>query len=167
MKFHQNKPKYLIFSQILSALVASAASDSRSDWPSLIQRLRREVVDLHSGEFCVDVSTYKDVEFLPESQNKCSSTFEKRCEDKTEQVSFWYRRFSYTVVKKRKSLTKRCLALWVACIGLKPRFSSFRNAMAGNLVVWAFWKKTFLKFEIFPLNFAARNVFHCTKLLSK
>ena len=26
----------------------------------------------------------------------------------------------------------------VSGIGLKPRFSSFRNAMAGNLVVWAF-----------------------------
>ena len=72
--------------QLMSALVASAASLSRTDWPSLMQRLRREVVDLHSGEFCVDVSTYGDVVFEPKSREKCDTTFAKQCEDKTEQV---------------------------------------------------------------------------------
>ena len=72
--------------QLLSALVASAASISRTDWPSLMQRLRREVVDLHSGEFCVDVSTYGAVVFEPTSREKCDTTFMKQCEDKNEQV---------------------------------------------------------------------------------
>jgi len=71
---------------LLSALVASAASISRTDWPSLMQRLRREVVDLHSGEFCVDVSTYGAVVFEPTSREKCDTTFMKQCEDKNEQV---------------------------------------------------------------------------------
>ena len=67
-------------------MVASAASISRTDWPSLMQRLRREVVDLHSGEFCVDVSTYGAVVFEPISREKCDTTFQKQCEDKNEQV---------------------------------------------------------------------------------
>ena len=72
--------------QLMSALVASAASISRTDWPSLMQRLRREVVDLHSGEFCVDVSTYGAVVFEPTSREKCDTIFQKQCEDKNEQV---------------------------------------------------------------------------------
>ena len=66
--------------------MASAASLSRTDWPSLMQRLRREVVDLHSGEFCVDVSTYGDVVFEPTTREKCDTTFQKQCETKSEQV---------------------------------------------------------------------------------
>jgi len=71
---------------LLSVMVASAASLSRTDWPSLMQRLRREVVDLHSGEFCVDVSTFGDVVFEPTSREKCDTTFSKQCETKNEQV---------------------------------------------------------------------------------
>jgi len=70
----------------LSILVASAASLSRTDWPSLMQRLRREVVDLHSGEFCVDVSTYGDIVFEPTSREKCDTQFQKKCETRNEQV---------------------------------------------------------------------------------
>lgn len=51
-----------------------------------MQRLRREVVDLHSGEFCVDVSTYGDVVFEPTTREKCDTTFQKQCETKSEQV---------------------------------------------------------------------------------
>ena len=76
----------LLFWQLLSVLVASAASQKRTDWPSLMQRLRREVVDLHSGQFCVDVSTYGDVVYEPTSREKCDTQFQKVCEDKSEQV---------------------------------------------------------------------------------
>jgi len=71
---------------LLTICVASAASLSRTDWPSLMQRLRREVVDLHSGEFCVDVSTYGDVVFEPTTREKCDTQFQKQCETKSEQV---------------------------------------------------------------------------------
>ena len=70
----------LFLLQLLSIWVASAASLSRTDWPSLMQRLRREVVDLHSGEFCVDVSTYGDVVFEPTTREKCDTQFQKQCE---------------------------------------------------------------------------------------
>ena len=74
--------------QILSLFVASGSALSRSDWPSLMQRLRREVVDLHSGEFCVDVSTYGDIKFEGQPREKCDTTFEKKCETKSEQVRY-------------------------------------------------------------------------------
>merc|ERR1719412_1785916 len=49
-------------------------------------RFRRDLVDLHNGEFCVDVSTYTEVQYRPEPREKCDSTFEKQCEEKTEEV---------------------------------------------------------------------------------
>jgi len=73
---------------LLSALVASTTALSRSQWPSLMQRLRRETVDLHNGEFCVDVSTYGSVTFEATPREKCDTTFQKQCETKTEQVCF-------------------------------------------------------------------------------
>merc|ERR1712241_1437149 len=65
---------------LLSALVASSTALSRSEWPSLMQRLRRETVDLHNGEFCVDVSTYGAVTFEATPREKCDTTFQKQCE---------------------------------------------------------------------------------------
>ena len=50
-------------------------------------RYRRDLVDLHNGEFCVDVSTYTDVQYRPEPREKCDTTFAKQCEDKTEEVT--------------------------------------------------------------------------------
>ena len=46
-----------------------------------------EGVDLHSGEFCVDVSTFGDIVFENQGREACDTTFEKVCETKTEQVS--------------------------------------------------------------------------------
>ena len=43
-------------------------------------------VDLHNSEFCVDVSTFGDITFEEVPREKCDSTFEKRCETKTDQV---------------------------------------------------------------------------------
>ena len=65
----------------------------RTPWASLMQRLRREVVDLHSGEFCVDVSTYGLVEFEPTPREKCDSTFNKVCETKNEQVRQFFQKY--------------------------------------------------------------------------
>ena len=52
-----------------------------------VSRVKRELVDLHNGEFCVDVSEWGEVEYEPIEREKCSSTFDKVCEMKTERVS--------------------------------------------------------------------------------
>ena len=52
-----------------------------------------EGVDLHSGEFCVDVSTFGDIVFENQGREACDTTFEKVCETKTEQVSQVERQF--------------------------------------------------------------------------
>ena len=71
---------------VTASIAASRPRHSRTPWDSLMQRLRREVVDLHSGEFCVDVSTFGEVQFEPTDREKCDTTFEKQCETKNEQV---------------------------------------------------------------------------------
>ena len=43
-------------------------------------------VDLHKGEFCVDVSTYSPVQYDNKAVNVCDSTFVKNCRDRSEQV---------------------------------------------------------------------------------
>ena len=43
-------------------------------------------MDLHSGEFCVDVSTFGPVLYDATPREKCTTVFNKQCEDKTEQV---------------------------------------------------------------------------------
>ena len=57
-----------------------------------------EGVDLHSGEFCVDVSTFGDIVFENQGREACDTTFEKVCETKTEQVSQVERRFCGTTL---------------------------------------------------------------------
>merc|ERR1712141_120747 len=76
---------FLWFTCLISASMA-VTRPVRTPWASLMQRLRREVVDLHSGEFCVDVSTYGDVVFEPTTREKCDTQFQKQCETKSEQV---------------------------------------------------------------------------------
>jgi len=41
---------------------------------------------LHKGEFCVDVSTFGEIQYNPVPREKCDSTFAKQCEDKTEEI---------------------------------------------------------------------------------
>jgi len=43
-------------------------------------------VDLHNGEFCVDVSTFGPVEYDTSPIEVCDSTFAKKCEERYEQV---------------------------------------------------------------------------------
>ena len=45
-----------------------------------------EIVDLHTGEFCVDVSTFGPVEYDTSPAEVCDSTFAKQCEDRYEEV---------------------------------------------------------------------------------
>ena len=45
-----------------------------------------KTVDLHEGEFCVDVSTYGPVQYDENAVNVCDSTFTKNCLDRSEQV---------------------------------------------------------------------------------
>ena len=43
-------------------------------------------VDLHKGEFCVDVSTFGPVQYDHSPVEVCDSTFAKKCEQRYEQV---------------------------------------------------------------------------------
>lgn len=45
-----------------------------------------ETVDLHKGEFCVDVSTYGPIQYDHVPIEVCDSTFAKQCEDRYEEV---------------------------------------------------------------------------------
>ena len=53
-----------------------------------IRRDTSDLVDLHNGEFCVDVSEWGEVEYTPLEREKCGSTFNKVCEMKTERVRY-------------------------------------------------------------------------------
>ena len=89
LKFESNfffQPFFQLACLVSASIAASRPRHSRTPWDSLMQRLRREVVDLHSGEFCVDVSTFGEVQFEPTDREKCDTTFEKQCETKNEQV---------------------------------------------------------------------------------
>jgi len=78
----------LWFSCLISLALARSSTRPlrQAQWASLMQRLRRETVDLHSGEFCVDVSTFGPVLYDATPREKCTTVFNKQCEDKTEQV---------------------------------------------------------------------------------
>ena len=56
-----------------------------------MQRLRRETVDLHNGEFCVDVSTYGAVTFEATPREKCDTTFQKQCGVEMNYVRLYYK----------------------------------------------------------------------------
>ena len=43
-------------------------------------------MDLHTKEFCVDVSTYDPVTWVEKDAEACETTFVKECSDKTENV---------------------------------------------------------------------------------
>ena len=58
----------------------------RWSWSLFPRRQGRAIDNLHSGEHCVDVSTYEPVAFKDVTVEVCDSTFEKTCEQKTDQV---------------------------------------------------------------------------------
>ena len=84
-----NFSKIKIF-QVLALFATSYAEELAGWYPvkaeDRVKRDASELVDLHNGEFCVDVSEWGDVEYTPLEREQCDSTFEKKCEMKTEQV---------------------------------------------------------------------------------
>ena len=78
--------------QVLALFATSYAEELAGWYPvngrteDRVKRDASELVDLHNGEFCVDVSEWGDVEYTPLEREQCDSTFEKKCEMKTEQV---------------------------------------------------------------------------------
>lgn len=83
---------FLQQSLAISCLVLVCVTEARQvpNWVSAaLNRFKRQdaVVDLHNSEFCVDVSTYGDVIFEPQTRSKCDSEFVKKCETKSERVS--------------------------------------------------------------------------------
>ena len=46
----------------------------------------QKLVDLHKGEFCVDVSAFGPVTYDKKAVKVCDTTFVKQCEDRSEQV---------------------------------------------------------------------------------
>lgn len=80
-------------SLLVLALFATSYAEELAGWYPVngrtedrVKRDASELVDLHNGEFCVDVSEWGDVEYTPLEREQCDSTFEKKCEMKTEQV---------------------------------------------------------------------------------
>ena len=61
-------------------------ANPRWSWSLFPRRQGRAIDNLHSGEHCVDVSTYEPVAFKDVTVEVCDSTFEKTCEQKTDQV---------------------------------------------------------------------------------
>ena len=45
-------------------------------------------LDLHSkdGQFCVDISDFLDLEWVEREVEECATAFEKKCEEKTQEV---------------------------------------------------------------------------------
>ena len=68
-----------------------------------MKRDASELVDLHNGEFCVDVSEWGDVEYTPLEREQCDSTFEKKCEMKTEQVIISRYHILYNIWNNQKA----------------------------------------------------------------
>ena len=87
MQSHKITTVQVFFIVTLEVITASTFRHS-NPWAFFANRQARAIdgVDLHSGEHCVDVSTYKPVEFKDVAVTVCDSTFAKECEDKIDQV---------------------------------------------------------------------------------
>ena len=94
-----------------------------------MKRDASELVDLHNGEFCVDVSEWGDVEYTPLEREQCDSTFAKKCEMKTEQVIISRYHISYnisTIKKLRYLVFSSIFSDLIVFLGL---WRSHRNRM--------------------------------------
>ena len=47
---------------------------------------KKETVDLHNKEFCVDVSAYQPVQWEEREEEECDTVFVKKCEERRENV---------------------------------------------------------------------------------
>ena len=78
-------------------LISASPNSNRWSWSLFPIRQARAIDNLHSGEHCVDVSTYEPVAFKDVTVEVCDSTFAKTCEDKTDQVGIR----ALTIIEKR------------------------------------------------------------------
>ena len=88
MQSHKIKTAQAFFLIITAEAITASTSFHSNPWAFLASRQGRAIdgKDLHSGEHCVDVSTYGPVAFKDVTVNVCDSTFPKTCEDKIDQV---------------------------------------------------------------------------------
>ena len=57
-----------------------------ASYPQEAAGSQEATVDLHTKEFCVDVSTYQPVVWQEVDAEQCSTVFVKKCEDRSEEV---------------------------------------------------------------------------------
>ena len=74
------------FQQLLRILVHQALSMDLKVMPGKMTKLEKEA-NSYGQIHCVDVSTYKEVEWVQEKRRKCTSSFPKKAIEKTETVS--------------------------------------------------------------------------------
>jgi len=88
MQSHKITTIQALFLMVTIEVITASTSFHTNPWAFFTSRQARAIdgVDLHSGEHCVDVSTYKPVEFNDVAVTVCDSTFVKECEDKIDQV---------------------------------------------------------------------------------
>jgi len=68
-------------------LIAAAVTQDPADLVRSWLRNRRNSVDLHNEQFCVDISSYGPVVWVEnDNYEECATPFVKKCEDKSENV---------------------------------------------------------------------------------
>lgn len=88
MQSHKITTVQALFLIVTLEVITASTVVNYNPWGFFSNRQARAIdgVDLHSGEHCVDVSTYGPVAFKNVTVQVCDSTFPKTCEDKTDQV---------------------------------------------------------------------------------
>lgn len=117
--------KFRFFWQLLGVVAATASASRVSPWANNLGRLRREIVNLHDGEFCVDVSTYGLVKFTETPREKCDTTFQKQCEDRNEQVKSTFFSSYFCLFQASCKATFQCVllpSLFTSNLSAKLRF---------------------------------------------
>ena len=79
---------YLVFSRSSQAVESNSQHLINRRTASYPQETggAEATVDLHTKEFCVDVSTYQPVVWQEVDAEQCSTVFVKKCEDRSEEV---------------------------------------------------------------------------------
>ena len=74
------------FQQLFEILVGQALSMDSKALPGPMTKMDKEA-NIFGQLHCVDVSTYKEVEWVQKRRKKCTSTFPKKMIEKTEDVN--------------------------------------------------------------------------------
>jgi len=90
MQSHKITTVQVLILTITLEVISASTSFHSNPWAFFTSRQARAidgtVHDLHSGQHCVDVSTYKPVEFNDVTVKVCDSTIAKQCETKIDQT---------------------------------------------------------------------------------